>query len=409
MSGSSSADQILLNFLNAEIQAYRDAGDGSFPDVGHITSLIYFGSSSTNYSGGDTVPGLAEILTGTTPSNGDPVTLDLNNPRTPDNSSDDTTVDIYGSILFNAVNDNKPADNTVTTEDHSAVVFQSLMTKLGEAGINLDVKNLYLGSTLSSVGITGTSALDASKFYEVFEEGSDAKALEYVYNSTNSVFEANGQPIVLQSADMSASLTTLSGTQYDAYAPSFNSGVNLQLGQHLIDAGFVGETSIDAAQVYGIFGNSDNTEFTLYQYQETSVGSGTYVASDPAVSIKLSSGNFDTLKGGDGQYGTADDVPVIATSNDFPNFSTTHSTTPDSGEVFEIGGSPYLVVQIDPSDVNAGYEAYSVTIDTKGNADPADDTGTIGAKVTDGSVDLSSWDPAAGTKIGMFATGTLKQ
>ena len=160
MSGSS-PDQILKSFVESYVETYRDTQtDDSFPPIENVVNAIYYGSTFVN-SDDSSVPGIAELITGHPPQNTSPITFDLNNPRTPD-TSDDITLDLWGSIVYNAVNNTYSGINNSgnaltsadTTSHLSNLVFQEIGTSLSNntPPINLDtyadVVPLYSGTTL---------------------------------------------------------------------------------------------------------------------------------------------------------------------------------------------------------------------------------------------------------------------
>ena len=98
MSASYPPDVILKNFVDTYLQSYT-ATYSIYPSVNDIADLIYFGSDYPGYTGGETVPGIAELITGQTPTDSSSLNLDLNNPRTHDDNTDNTPVDLHATLV----------------------------------------------------------------------------------------------------------------------------------------------------------------------------------------------------------------------------------------------------------------------------------------------------------------------
>ena len=68
MSASYPPDVLLKNFVDTYLQSHATANSGAFPTTTVMAELIYYGSDSTHYTGADTVLGIAELITGQTPT-----------------------------------------------------------------------------------------------------------------------------------------------------------------------------------------------------------------------------------------------------------------------------------------------------------------------------------------------------
>jgi hypothetical protein len=197
---ASSPDMVLKNFVDSYVQTYRDGNANEFPDKNDVVDVIYFGSKHLDASD-SSVPGIAELISGQHPSNASPLILDLNNPKTAD-PTDDTTLDLY-SIVYNGVNNtyegynnnNQPLTSTDSTSHLSDKVFQEIGTSLANhtppisLDTHADTVPLYSGATLETVGIRddgdSTTALDSSKYYQVFEDNSVYKLQEFVLDENS--------------------------------------------------------------------------------------------------------------------------------------------------------------------------------------------------------------------------------
>ena len=178
----SSPESLLKGFIENFVTEYIDE-NGNFPEVTILQNIAYFGSSSLpDYA--EAVPGIGELVSGSVPTDNAPLNLDLNNPRTHDDDTDNTDVPLFniiGEAITKAMTGDYEGGSPVTLdtpmEDVSDAMFHQVSSSLADANINLSSIPLYKGSTLETVGIrdgdNSDVELPADKYYEVFQDSSD--------------------------------------------------------------------------------------------------------------------------------------------------------------------------------------------------------------------------------------------
>ena len=143
---------------------------------------------------------------------------------------------------------------------------------------------------------------------------------------------------------------------------------------------------MDASKVYGLFGNDSNNDtviddYTLHSYEDTV--SGTYVINEHTFAVPLTSGDFSDLDG----------LTVAGTSSEYPNFSA--PPVPEAGPVHgEVNDGTSDGLYLVGGDSGSGFKFYPLTVatDPDGTANNGDDTGTMGAEVTNLTGELDTYD-----------------